>query len=105
MIGALGVSTDAVADWLAHSGIAATSENDARTDPLFQHRIALDCEGVDRVGWLLLGPHPDEIASARTNVTRWPTLQSRSHRRSQLLERGTDEKTEAGPRRRLFDTF
>ena len=59
VIAASGVSSRSVSAWLADPGIEFAGEGDTRTDPLFSHRIALDCEGVDRVGWLLLGPHPD----------------------------------------------
>lgn len=59
VIGATGLSTDAVNDWLKQAEIEDTNAESARADRLFPHRLALDFEGVGRIGWLLLGPHPD----------------------------------------------
>lgn len=59
VVGAAGVSPDAVNDWLTQADIEDTNAQSARSDRLFPHRLALDFEGVGRVGWLLLGPHPD----------------------------------------------
>ena len=59
VIGTAGVPFGSVADWFAHGGPDALSRKGDPIDPLFPHRIALECEGVERFGWLLLGPHPD----------------------------------------------
>jgi hypothetical protein len=59
VIGAAGVAPDAVNDWLKQTEIEDTNAESASADRLFPHRLALDFEGVGRVGWLVLGPHPD----------------------------------------------
>ncbi|NTZ42106.1 hypothetical protein G7A66_03150 [Altererythrobacter sp. SALINAS58] len=59
VLGAAGVSSKAVNHWLAQGHVEETNAKDVLTDRLFPHRLALDCEGVGRVGWLLLGPHAD----------------------------------------------
>ncbi len=54
-----GVSAECTIDWLTETDIEAESAKQARRDPLFPMRLALDTEGTGRVGWLLLGPRPD----------------------------------------------
>ncbi|MDB5672448.1 MAG: hypothetical protein JWO25_3407 [Alphaproteobacteria bacterium] len=44
-------------DWIppTHEGLDCV-----RTDPLFPMRVPLEADGCGRVGWLLLGPRPDD---------------------------------------------
>lgn len=67
---ARGVSPETAAGWLAERDIETESPTEARLDPLFPMRLALDAEGTDRSAGCCLGRAPTAASTARTNARR-----------------------------------
>lgn len=120
IIAVRGVSPERATDWLAERNIETESFEEARRDPLFPMRLALEAEGSGRVGWLVLGTRPDgsffgkddlealaEIAAPVARALVISDIRERGksllratfeqiERRFQALERGLSKQARAG---------